>query len=59
MLYSSARGGRRVRSVAGVLGDELRMMRGITLQHPADSEAGRTVRPAVGHGSGVDCGGYR
>ena len=35
MLCSSARGGRRLRSVAGVHGDELRMVRGITVQHPA------------------------
>ena len=41
MLYSSARGGRRVRSVAGVLGDELRMMRGITVQHPAQLLGGQ------------------
>ena len=66
--------------------DELRMVRGITVQHPAQiigghrrfvaknsrpgsvrgdngtatsrsSKAGRTIRPTVGHGSGVDCGG--
>jgi len=41
MLCSSARGGRRVRSVAGVLGDELRMMRGITVQHPAQLLGGQ------------------
>jgi len=41
MLCSSARGGKRVRSVAGVLGDELRMMRGITVQHPAQLLGGQ------------------
>ena len=35
MLCSSARGGRRVRSMAAVHGDELRMVRGVTVQHPA------------------------
>ena len=41
MLYSSARGGRRVRSVAGVHGDELRMVRGVTVQHPAQFIGGQ------------------
>ena len=35
MLCSSARGGRRARSVAGVHDDELWMVRGVTVQHPA------------------------
>ena len=35
MLCSSARGRRRAWSVAGVHGDELRMVRGVTVQHPA------------------------
>ena len=40
-LCSSARGGRRVRSVAGVHGDKLRMVRGITVQHPAQFIGGQ------------------
>ena len=41
MLCSSARGGRRARSVAGVHGDELRMVRGVTVQHPAQFIGGQ------------------
>ena len=35
MLCSLARGRRRARSVSSVHGDELRMVRGVTVQHPA------------------------
>ena len=41
MLCSSARGRRRARSVTGVHGDELRMVRGITVQHPAQIIGGQ------------------
>jgi len=41
MLCSSARGRRRARSVTGVHGDELRMVRGVTVQHPAQIIGGQ------------------
>ena len=41
MLCSSARGKRRARSVTSVHGDELRMVRGVTVQHPAQITGGQ------------------
>ena len=41
MLCSSARGRRRARFVTGVHGDELRMVRGVTVQHPAQFIGGQ------------------